>query len=228
MEVNTTEPSSDDYWSWTPSVDAAEAEETFSASHMEEQLLRDAQRRSQKVETVTAATEQVMDEGYWDEVSETDSTDESPAAQAQHYWEWTSDAKHVLSSESIVDNLVCQSNYLKSKSVGNNVTSTTAGPANYWDEHMSSNTVQAARTHASYWHWESDAKAKLIQLILKEEEARVLCSASHLETNLVQAATDAYWNESPQETMSDKYWNWESTPKQVALTGADATNYWNW
>ena len=65
--------------------------------------------------------------------------------------------------------------------------------------------------------------------ILRQNEARILTSASHIEKNLRQAASDAYWNESPVETASDCYWNWESTtnPSQVASTGA-VESYWDW
>ena len=92
--------SSDDYWAWTPSVETAEIEETLSVSHIEEQLLRDAQRRSQKVETVRAPTTTNVD--YWDEATETDTPTDSVPSKAQHeesYWEWKSDAKDVFSSD---------------------------------------------------------------------------------------------------------------------------------
>lgn len=217
--------SSDDYWSWTPSVETAEIEETFSASHMEDQLLRDAQRRSQKVETVYASQQNDV-ASYWDEAVETDTTDKPTSIQAQHeaYWEWESDAKDVFSSESIVDNLVSQSEHLQTKKT-DTITSPTLS-TNYWDE-ASSNTIRATRTHASYWKWESTAKQELIDMIRKQKEAQKLTSASHIEKQLHQAASDAYWNEAPVETASDAYWNWESTPAQVASTGA-ATNYWDW
>mmetsp|Transcript_16199 Transcript_16199/g.29274 ORF Transcript_16199/g.29274 Transcript_16199/m.29274 type:complete len:275 (+) Transcript_16199:52-876(+) len=219
--------SSDDYWAWTPSVETAEIEETLSISHIEEQLLRDAQNRSQKVETVRAPTTTNVD--YWDEATETDTLTDSVPSKAQHeesFWEWKSDAKDVFASECIVENLKSQSEYREQKQT-KTVKSGSASIANYWDESTDS-TIRATRTHASYWEWESDAKQELIDSILRQIEACKLTSASHIEKTLRQAASDAYWSEFPVETASDAYWNWESTnPSQVASTGA-VESYWDW
>lgn len=222
--------SSDDYWAWTPAVETAEIEETFSISHIEEQLLRDAQRRSQKVETVRApTTTNVTNVDYWDAATETDTPTDSVPSKAQHeesYWEWKSDAKDVFASECILENLKSQSEYREQKQT-KTVTSGSTSVANYWDE-STDFTIRATRIHVSYWEWESDAKQELIDSILRQIEARKLISASHIEKNLRQAASDAYWSESPVETASDSYWNWESTnPSQVASTGA-VESYWDW
>lgn len=236
VEAVTPKPSSsasDDYWAWTPSVEVEEAREVVSAFHIEEQLLRDAQRRSLKVETVTATTTCPEAENYWDESTENDTAEStSPVVQAQHetsYWKWTSDAKNIFDIDSIVDNLVAQSEHLKSKSSEKVVAPSSFAPANYWDE-PTDDVIHATRTHANYWTWESDAKQELVEMILKQEQARFVTSGRHIETNLQRAASDAYWNESPclVETASDQYWNWQSSPQQVACTGAGADNYWDW
>ena len=89
------------------------ARETLSASHMEEQLVKDVQRRSLKVEIVTSADTETQVAGYWDEATAETDTTSTTTSVAQHeiasYWDWTTtDAKDVLATDSIVDNLVCQ------------------------------------------------------------------------------------------------------------------------
>lgn len=220
---------SDDYWSWTPSVEEEETQEIVSASHMEEQLLRDAQRRSQKVETVTS-TQTSNVENYWDEGNDTSSSIDSPIVQAQHeesasYWTWNSDDKDVFSSESIVDNLIAQKEHLQTKSTDNKIVATsTTTPTNYWNE-RSETTIRATRTHANYWTWSSDAKAKMIAMIRKEAEARVCTSARHIEENLRREASDAYWNEAAKLSVSDQYWSWNSATPFAVLCAPN--NYWD-
>ena len=209
----TTIINSDDYWTWTPSED--DTRKTFSTAHIEEQLIQDAQRRSTKVETVFSST---TEEGYWDMPCETDTTDQTVSPQHQSYWDWPSDAKDVFSAESIVDNMVHQRPNTTDCIVS------TRTQADYWDM-ASENVVRATRTHARYWDWESTAKAALILMLKKEEEARVLLSANHIEQNLRQASLDQYWKwEVAQQKTSDVYWDW-SAQQPIATGPAD---YWDW
>jgi hypothetical protein len=216
----TTTINSDDYWSWTPSVD--DTQETFSVSHIEEKLIQDAQRRSTKVEIVVSSTPQV--EGYWDmSPSETDSpTPKTVHAQHESYWDWQSDAKDVFSADSIVENLV----HHTPKTSTDNVVVSTNIQEDYWDE-TSDNVVRAARTHASYWDWDSTAKSQLISLIQREEEARLVLSTHHIEENLIQAAHDHYWKwEVGQQSSQDAYWDWSADSKQAPVVAI--ADYWDW
>lgn len=212
-ESKPTTINSDDYWAWTPSVD--NTQETFSTAHIEEQLIQDAQRHSTKVETVFSST---TEEGYWDMPCETDTTDKTVTPQHESYWDWPSDAKDMFSAESFVDNMVNHRPKTTDCIVSTRI------QADYWDMPCE-NVVRAARTHTHYWDWESTAKATLILMLKKEEEARVLFSANHIEQNLRQASVDQYWKwEVAQQNKMDVYWDW-SAQQPIATGPAD---YWDW
>jgi hypothetical protein len=213
---------SDDYWSWTHTPAVEDIQETFSVSHMEEQLIQDAQRRSTKVQTVFSASKRTGLEEYWDMTpSENDSCQKTVQAQHESYWDWQPDAKNVFSADSIVDSMVHQP-----KMVTDTVVSTEI-QEDYWDE-SSDNVVRALRTHAAYWDWESTAKTELIAFIKKEEEARFLLSTHHVEENLRQAAHDHYWKwEVSQHNAQDAYWDWSANAQQAFATTA-AADYWDW
>ena len=76
------------------------------------------------------------------------------------------------------------------------------------------------------------AKAAWIIMLQKENEARRLLSANHIEQNLRQESLDQYWmwDVVPiQQTMSDVYWDWSAQKQQQQqsmVTGPD--DYWDW
>ena len=249
------------YWDW-PADDVVEeekvADDLFSASHIESNLIQAAAEASSEDEEATKNIVAENDD-YWAEASEQD--DEQEVVHApQHvlnasYWEWPTadeDKKQTMIDRIVQDE---RARTLVSSSLATMATTSPkptvqVGPQKesndqYWQwdsTKVAPHVDDASHPNANYWDWESEQPKKngsSIQAILDYETARQLLTASSIVKQLQQQPSSvtsaATFTTNPS---SDGYWNFaerygdeywqEQTPAMISATGNSHAGYWDW
>jgi len=157
---------SDDYWNWT------------APAEMDVPLSLEEATRLTAEETIA----------YWDEPM-TQSTSDC-------YWDWSvSPHAHVLTASHVESNLL---SFVAPVDVVRMVHASDSGI--YWDmtsaKDKESKLMHSAVESTDYWYTpntNTQVQAAILTRILQDESIRHLLSAEHLEEQLQQCASDAYW-----------------------------------
>lgn len=94
-------------------------------------------------------------------------------------------------------------------------------------------TKDASSPTTNYWDWpsvtdEETEKAQVIDQIMKEEKARNLLSAAHVEANLIQASADAKAETVYASSVDEDYWFDANDEPATTDRPANAQSYWDW
>mmetsp|Transcript_42794 Transcript_42794/g.48626 ORF Transcript_42794/g.48626 Transcript_42794/m.48626 type:complete len:209 (-) Transcript_42794:70-696(-) len=156
-------------------------------------------------------------DNYWSWTSAEDQRKE----QEDSYWDWSeSPSTTVLSSKSIVENLI------QTSAVGDDLVRSAADSHDSWNVTSSKDreTHTTIDQHESevprnntYWHWTSSNEEKrvlqsdtIIKNILEDERLRQALSKNLILNSSVQEDYDAYWGENDEtitSMSSENYWN---------------------
>lgn len=236
---HTKEPSNanNSYWDW-PADDEIVDESQSEKTRMIENILKEEQAREllsadhivanlekssdAKKETIYASQ---IDEDYWYDGND-HATDDVPVAtqpQQQSYWDWPTRTpqeekqkliddimeeercRKVLSMLHVVDNIVRQSASTSNKILSEKPYQVSES---YWEW------THEPSPSEGYWEFpatEQDEKKLIIQQIMKEEQVRKQFSIQHLESKLLQQASDK--GVTPAVTANtapgSSYWDWD-------------------